>query len=137
MPSERYVKEMRRLYGVMDERLGEAAYLAGDYSIADIATYPWVARYAWHKVELAEFPNVERWFKAIGARPAVERGMAVPFCGLGRAGGLGHGAGPAGAAAVAHEEWPAARARARGAPRGSARGHADRARPRGRKCPYS
>ncbi|HXQ53763.1 MAG TPA: glutathione S-transferase N-terminal domain-containing protein [Stellaceae bacterium] len=76
---ERYVKEVRRLYGVMNVRLGEAAYLAGDYSIADIATYPWVARYSWHKVELAEFPNVERWFKTIGARPAVERGMAVAF----------------------------------------------------------
>ena len=76
---ERYVKEVRRLYGVMNARLGEAAYLAGEYSIADMATYPWVARYEWHKVELGEFPNVERWFKAIGARPAVARAMAVPF----------------------------------------------------------
>jgi GST-like protein len=76
---ERYVKEVRRLYGVMNTRLGEAPYLAGDYSIADMATYPWVARYEWHKVALAEFPNVERWFKAIAARPAVERAMAVAF----------------------------------------------------------
>ena len=76
---ERYLKETRRLYGVLDHRLGEAAYLAGEYSIADIATYPWVARHGWHKVELAAFPNVERWFAAIGARPAVERGMRVPF----------------------------------------------------------
>ncbi len=76
--SERYVKEVRRLYGVMDRRLGASPYLAGDYSIADIATYPWVARYEWHRVALAEFPNVERWFKAITARPAVERGMKVP-----------------------------------------------------------
>jgi GSH-dependent disulfide-bond oxidoreductase len=76
---ERYVKEVRRLYGVLDRRLGEGAYLAGDYSIADIATYPWVARYSWHKVELPEFPNVERWFKAIGARPAVERAMSQNF----------------------------------------------------------
>ena len=75
---ERYTKEVRRLYGVMDKRLGAAAYLAGDYSIADMATYPWVARYEWHKVALEEFPNVERWFKAIAARPAVERGMRVP-----------------------------------------------------------
>ena len=76
---ERYVKETRRLYGVLDRRLGETAFLAGEYSIADIATYPWVARHEWHRVDLAEFPNVERWFAAIGGRPAVERGMKVPF----------------------------------------------------------
>jgi GSH-dependent disulfide-bond oxidoreductase len=75
---ERYTKETRRLYGVLDRRLGEAAYLAGDYSIADIATFPWVARHEWHKVELAEFPNVARWYAAIAARPAVARGMRVP-----------------------------------------------------------
>jgi GST-like protein len=75
---ERYSKETRRLYGVMNKRLGEAAYLAGaDYSIADIATYPWVARHEHHKVDLAEFPNVKRWFDTISARPAVVKGMAV------------------------------------------------------------
>ena len=76
--AERYTKETRRLYGVMNARLGTVDYLAGAYSIADIATYPWVARHEWHKVELAEFPNVARWFAAIGARPAVQRGMSVP-----------------------------------------------------------
>lgn len=76
---ERYVKETRRLYGVLDRRLAAAAFLAEEYSIADIATYPWVARHEWHRVDLAEFPNVERWFAAIGGRPAVERGMKVPF----------------------------------------------------------
>jgi len=75
---ERYSKETRRLYGVLDGHLGKTAYLAGEYSIADVATYPWVARYEWHKVALGDFPNVERWFKAISARPAVGRGMAVP-----------------------------------------------------------
>jgi GSH-dependent disulfide-bond oxidoreductase len=75
---ERYTKETRRLYGVLDGRLGEEAYLAGEYSIADIATYPWVARHDWHKVELKDFPNVARWYEAIGARPAVARGMRVP-----------------------------------------------------------
>lgn len=75
---ERYTKEKDRLYGVLDKRLGEAQYLAGEYSIADIATYPWVARYEWHKTDLASFPNVKRWFDAISARPAVKRGMAVP-----------------------------------------------------------
>jgi GST-like protein len=75
---ERYTKETRRLYGVLNRRLGQEAYLAGEYSIADIATYPWVARHDWHKVELEDFPNVARWYEAIGARPAVARGMRVP-----------------------------------------------------------
>jgi GST-like protein len=74
----RYSKEKDRLYGVLDQRLGEVEYLAGAYSIADIATYPWVARYEWHKTNLADFPNVKRWFDAISARPAVQRGMKVP-----------------------------------------------------------
>jgi GST-like protein len=76
--TERYIKEKDRLYSVLDKRLGEAEYLAGEYSIADIATYPWVARYEWHKTDLNTYPNVKRWFDAIGARPAVKRGMAVP-----------------------------------------------------------
>lgn len=75
---ERYGKETRRLYGVLNARLAQAEYLAGDYSIADIATYPWVARYEWHKTHLEDFPNVKRWFDGISARPAVERGMKVP-----------------------------------------------------------
>jgi len=75
---ERYGKETVRLYGVMDKRLAESEYLAGEYTIADIATYPWVARHDFHEVDLAQFPNVKRWYDAIGARPAVKRGMAVP-----------------------------------------------------------
>jgi GSH-dependent disulfide-bond oxidoreductase len=75
---ERYTKETRRLYGVLNKRLGEEAYLAGEYSIADIATFPWVARHEWHKVDLTEFPNVARWYAAIAERPAVTRGMRVP-----------------------------------------------------------
>lgn len=75
---ERYGKETRRLYGVLEARLAAAEYLAGDYSIADIATFPWVARHAWQQVELADFPQVRRWFETVGARPAVQRGMAVP-----------------------------------------------------------
>ncbi len=76
---ERYGKETKRLYGVMDARLAKVPYLAGaEYSIADMATYPWVARHEFHQVDLAEFPNVKRWFEAIGARPAVKKGMAVP-----------------------------------------------------------
>jgi GSH-dependent disulfide-bond oxidoreductase len=75
---ERYTKEKDRLYGVLDQRLSKAEYLASEYSIADIATYPWVARYEWHKTDLGDYPNVKRWFDAISARPAVARGMAVP-----------------------------------------------------------
>jgi GST-like protein len=75
---DRYTKETRRLYSVLDRRLKHAAFLAEEYSIADIATYPWVARHEWHKVELVDFPHVKRWFDTISARPAVVRGMAVP-----------------------------------------------------------
>jgi len=76
--TERYGAEAKRLYGVLDRRLAEAAYLADEYSIADIATYPWVARHEWHRVDLAAYPSVRRWYEVIGARPAVVRGMAVP-----------------------------------------------------------
>ena len=75
---KRYKDETRRLYGVLDKRLAEAEHLAGEYSIADIASYPWVARHEWHQIELGDFPNVKRWYDAIGARPAVQRGMKVP-----------------------------------------------------------
>lgn len=76
---DRYKKETDRLYGVMDKELAKRDYLAGNfYSIADIATYPWVARYEWHKTDLNQFPNVKRWFEEIGKRPAVQRGMTVP-----------------------------------------------------------
>ena len=75
---ERYTKETRRLYGVMNKHLEQQDYLASDYSIADIATYPWVARYDWHKVDLGDFPAVKRWFDRISARPAVQAGMKVP-----------------------------------------------------------
>ncbi len=75
---ERYHKETLRLYGVLEKRLGEVEYLAGDYSIADIATYPWVGRHEIHHVKLEDFPNVKRWFDKISQRPAVQRGMEVP-----------------------------------------------------------
>ena len=75
---ERYAKETRRLYGVLNERLKDRDFLANGYSIADIATYPWVARYEWHKTDLNDFPHVKRWFDAISARPAVQKGMNVP-----------------------------------------------------------
>jgi GST-like protein len=75
---ERYEKEAARLYGVLDRRLGEVEYLAGAYSIADIASFPWIYRYEWQGIALEDYPNVARWFKAIKARPAVQRGIKVP-----------------------------------------------------------
>lgn len=75
---DRYYKEAIRLYKVLEQTLGQRSYLAGDYSIADIATYPWVGRHDGHNVKLEEFPNVKRWFETISQRPAVKRGMAVP-----------------------------------------------------------
>ena len=75
---ERYTRETRRLYSVLNERLKDREFLADGYSVADIATYPWVARYEWHKTDLNDFPHVKRWFDAISARPAVQRGMIVP-----------------------------------------------------------
>jgi GSH-dependent disulfide-bond oxidoreductase len=75
---ERYGKETRRLYGVLNERLKGNEYLADGYSIADIATYPWVSRHEWHKTDLNDFPHVKRWFDAVSARPAVQKGMNVP-----------------------------------------------------------
>lgn len=78
-PLERYTRETKRLYGVMNQRLSESTYLAGaDYTIADVATYPWVARHDWQEIELAAFPAVKRWYDEIGARPAVRRGYRVP-----------------------------------------------------------
>jgi GSH-dependent disulfide-bond oxidoreductase len=75
---ERFLKEAKRLYGVMDRRLAEAEYLAGAYSIADMATWPWISRFEWQQIDMAQFPHVARWYKAIAARPAVQRGYDVP-----------------------------------------------------------
>jgi len=75
---ERYQKETRRLYEVLDRRLGEAEYLAGDYGIADIATWPWVSLHGWAGVEVEGLANLARWLEAVGSRPAVQRGRAVP-----------------------------------------------------------
>ncbi len=75
---ERYSKENARIYGVLDKRLGEHQYLAGDYSIADIATWPWIARHPRQEMNLHEYPNLLRWYLEITARPAVQRGYLVP-----------------------------------------------------------
>lgn len=75
---ERYQKETRRLYEVLDTRLAQAPFLAGEYSIADIATWPWVRRYYWAGVPLDGLEHLQRWLKTVGERPAVKRGKQVP-----------------------------------------------------------
>ena len=75
---ERFHKEARRLYNVLDQELARREYLAGEFSIADIATYPWVWRHEIHHVKLEEYPNVKRWYDTISKRPAVQRGMEIP-----------------------------------------------------------
>jgi len=75
---ERFHKEARRLYNVLDQELARKQYLAGEYSIADIATYPWVWRHEIHQVKLEEYPNVKHWYETISERPAVKRGMEIP-----------------------------------------------------------
>jgi GSH-dependent disulfide-bond oxidoreductase len=74
----RYQKETRRLYEVMNRRLGDAPYLSAAYSIADIACYPWVAQHDWSGVAFDDLPHLSRWYEAVGERPAVKRGMDVP-----------------------------------------------------------
>jgi len=74
----RYYTECRRLYRVLDNRLAGHEYLAGDLSIADFATLPWVFRFDWQEVDLADFPNVNRWYDNLMARPALARGMDIP-----------------------------------------------------------
>jgi len=76
---DRYTSEAARLYRVLDRRLGESAYLAGeDYTIADIACWPWIRSHEMQGQDLADFVNVRRWFETIGERPAVQRGLEVP-----------------------------------------------------------
>ena len=75
---ERYTKETRRLYGVLNTRLGQREFVAGEYSIADMAIYPWCQRADWQGVALDDFPWVRRWMERMAERPAVERGMSVP-----------------------------------------------------------
>jgi GSH-dependent disulfide-bond oxidoreductase len=74
---DRYTNEAKRIYGVIDKRVGDVPYLAGEYSIADIATYPWLRLHKLQGQNLEDFPNLKRWYEAIEARPAVQKGMAV------------------------------------------------------------
>ena len=73
---ERYRSETARLYGVLNGALDGQSFIAGDYSIADMACYPWIARYEWQEMELGDYPNVKRWFEQIAARPATQAAYA-------------------------------------------------------------
>ncbi|BAY07677.1 glutathione binding-like protein [Calothrix sp. NIES-2098] len=75
---ERYEKETLRIYGVLDKQLSKNEFICGDYSIADVATYPWVAIYQMQGLTLDNHPNLKRWVETVGQRPAVQRGMNVP-----------------------------------------------------------
>ncbi len=74
----RFKREAARLYGVLDTRLRDHEYLADDYSIADIATWPWIARFEWQQIDLADYPHLMRWYTSIANRSAVQRGYDVP-----------------------------------------------------------
>ena len=77
--TERYKNQAIRIYGVLDQRLQETHYLASDeYSIADIATWPWISRFEWQQVDLGSFSHLSRWYNDIAKRPAVQRGYDVP-----------------------------------------------------------
>ena len=75
---ERYLKEAQRLYTTLDKRLAGHEFVAGEYSVADIAIWPWISRFEWQTIDLSQYPNVKRWYLAIAQRPAVQRGYHVP-----------------------------------------------------------
>lgn len=75
---ERYGNEALRLYGVLDTRLAGRDYVAGDFSIADIAIWPWCCRFEWQNVDLNDYPNVKRWYLEMAERPSVQKGFHIP-----------------------------------------------------------
>lgn len=75
---DRYRNEAHRLYGVLDRRLADREYLSGSYSIADMATWPWISRYEWHDIDWNDFPNLKNWYLKLSSREAVQRGYDVP-----------------------------------------------------------
>jgi len=78
--TERFLTEVKRLYALMDSHLSNNSYFANNkYSIADISIFPWVARHSWHGIEIDKFKNVNRWFRLISDRDAVNKGMEIPF----------------------------------------------------------
>ncbi|WP_417669620.1 glutathione S-transferase family protein [Roseibium sp.] len=75
---DRFGTETRRLYRVLDKQLEGKDYIVGDYSIADMACWPWISRYEWQQIDLSDFPNVKAWYQRLLARPAVQKGYHVP-----------------------------------------------------------
>ena len=75
---ERYGKEANRLYGVLDKQLEGRDFIVGDYSMADIATWPWASRWEWQGVDIADYPNVKDWYVRVAGRPGVQKGYDVP-----------------------------------------------------------
>jgi GSH-dependent disulfide-bond oxidoreductase len=75
---ERYLKEAHRLYGVLDKRLADREFVADDYSVADMAIWPWISRFEWQTIDMNQYPNVKRWYLTIAKRPAVQKGYKVP-----------------------------------------------------------
>ncbi|MDB4222916.1 glutathione S-transferase N-terminal domain-containing protein [Granulosicoccus sp.] len=75
---ERYQNETRRLYGVLEKQLTNSEYIAGEYSIADMACWPWISRFEWQGIDLTEFKNLKRWYLTIAGRPAVQKGYQIP-----------------------------------------------------------
>jgi GST-like protein len=75
---QRYLTEGKRLYGVLDRRLADREFVADVYTIADMAIFPWIARFDYQTIDLDDYPNVKRWYLTIAERPAVKRGYAVP-----------------------------------------------------------
>jgi glutathione S-transferase/GST-like protein len=75
--ANRYTNETHRLYGVLNRRLEGRDFVAGDYSLADMAIWPWIVPYKMHAIDIEDFPNVKAWFERVGAREAVQRGRAL------------------------------------------------------------
>ena len=75
---ERFGAEVKRLYGVLDKQLEGRDHICGEYSIADMACWPWVSRYEWQQIDLADYPNVRAWYQRLRARDAVQKGYHVP-----------------------------------------------------------
>ncbi len=76
--AERFKKEAERLYAVLDKRLDSRDYICNDYSIVDMACWPWASRFEWHKIDITAFPNVFNWYKRVGKRDAVQKGYHIP-----------------------------------------------------------
>jgi GST-like protein len=75
---DRYLTEGHRLYSVLDKKLQDREFVVGEYSIADIALWPWISRFEWQTIDITQYPNVTRWYLSIASRPAVQRGYHVP-----------------------------------------------------------